>query len=344
MTRPEEVRMAADQLEDALQKLVASGLSSMSFGRSELVQVLIARQPERPTQDWFPLVYRVVAGAGIDAEPSAMPSDPRFTAARVLYGVAPGMAGATAKTRRDEASRYLRDRRPKDPYKPADAPLEGKQQTRKLHELIGTIAADLARVLDEPLPTLAPTSSVVYEVIAVDYTLRCGPDGRAGEKIEDWSFVARRPMTHFPKTWALGPQQPDQMEMYCIGGQLAKTYDQKTGVLVTEIIFGKALQPGEARTVRLVTRFPSGDVDRHLTARSTRPAGLLRIRLQLPANRPARYAPIAQAADYEDHQFGSLPHTFEIDPRGYAEVEFTDMLADFNYGIAWRVDRQQEVS
>lgn len=329
--------MAANQLEEALQKLVASGLSSMSFGRSELSRVLMARQPERPNEDWFPLVYRVIAGAGIDAEASAMPSDPRFTAARVLYGLAPGMAGATAKARRDEASRHLRDRRPKDPYKPADAPLEGKQQTRKLHELIGAIAADLAGALDEPLPALAP-SSVVYDVTAVDYTLRCGPDGRAGEKIEDWSFVARRPMTHFPKTWALGTHDPSEMEMYCVGGQLAKTYDQKTGVLITEVIFGQAMQPGEARTVRLVTRFPSGDVDRHLTARSTRPAGLMRIRLQLPANRPARYAPIAQAADYEDHQFDSLPHTFEIDPSGYAQVEFRDMLPEFNYGLAWQVD------
>lgn len=326
-----------EKLQASLQKLVGSGLSRSTFPSSELASALTRLQPERPSRDWYPLVYRAIAGGGPDAALSTLPTDPRFVAARTLFGLATGTASATAATRRDEASRYLRDRRPKDPYLPDDAPLSGRQQRLKLQGLLAQIAADLERLLIEQTDVTAP-SSVVYDVTAVDYTVRCGLDGTPLEKIEDWTIIARRPMTHFPKTWALGDQDPEHVEMYCIGGQLAKTYDRQAGVLVTEVLFGQPLPVGAERTVRMVTRFKRPVMETHLTARSTRPAQQLRIRLQLPAQTPARYAPIAQANDYDDHQFGSLAHVAEVDPSGYAEVHFTDMLSDFNYGLAWQAD------
>lgn len=332
--------MTTEQLQDRLQKLVSTGLNSATFGGSELAELLVRLQPERPIDDWYGLVFRAVAGTGPEADPATQPSDPRFMAARTLYGLAPGMASASAAVRRDEASRFLRDRRPRDPYLPADAPLSGRQQRLKLQSLIAQMALDLERLLSEPVRSSA-TGSVVYDVLAVDYTVRCGRDGRAIEKIEDWSIVARRPMTHFPKTWALGDQDPSEMEMYCIGGQLAKTYDRQAGVLVTEVIFGQILDVGSERTIRLVTRFKAPTVDRHLTARSTRPASLIRIRLQLTPGIAARYAPITQGADYADHQFPTLAHVSAIDPSGYAEIKFTDMLSEFNYGIAWQLDSDE---
>lgn len=333
------IRTRPAELVDGLSKLVATGLIRPTFASTELVGLLSAGYPGRSTEQWYELAYRAIAGAGSAAAATELPSDPRYLAARKLFGIESGLTGASAATRRDEASRHLRDRRPRDPYLDVDAPLSGRQQRVKLQGLLQLIASDLHKLADES-PAAVVSSKALYDVAAVDYTVHCDEDGCPIEKIEDWTITANRRLTHFPKTWALGSRDPAGLEIHCIGGQLAKTYDRQAGVLITEVLFGEPLAPGNERTIRFVTRFiGNSQPERHLTARSTRPARRLRVRLQLPPDAVISAAPIAQREDYDDSIFSSLSRKLTVDSCGYTEVSFSDMLPDWNYGIAWSLPR-----
>ena len=326
-TREARIRLAIDYV-------VESGCAPETIQASQLAGAL---DPSGTSFGSSPDLFvhdRLVRLIGTDDSPESL-------ALRTLLGLEQGFRGAPVSRRRQEASRYLRTRRPKDPDLDADAPLSPKRQAVVIETLVARLVSRI-NLKFPPAPLAADASDALehfpsYEVIEVGTITWLDKTLRPTREINRYVIRALDPVYTYSRAAQLPGVELEDLEITAVGAVIERIIAQSDSSFTTILRFDEPLAPGATRTLDIDTKYLRvGETARHSISASLSPAAHALERLRLPAEVSAEVRRVELPDMYEDDLYDDLQEVIKPDKFRWVEAEFSNMQPMWNYGLAWK--------